>query len=71
MIEYGEKGDETRQHIKEQAKILFSKKGFKVVTMKGICEATGLSRGGLYRQYNSIEKGIGTKVIWLLPIGIK
>lgn len=47
------KGDRTKQFIKEKAKILFAEKGFKIVTMKDICEATGLSRGGLYRHYNS------------------
>lgn len=52
----GKKGYETKQHIKEQAKILFSQKGFKVVTMKDICEATGLSRGGLYRHYNRTDQ---------------
>lgn len=52
----GKKGDETKQHIKEQAKILFSQKGFKVVTMKDICEATGLSRGGLYRHYDGTDQ---------------
>lgn len=52
----GKKGDETKQHMKEQAKILFSQKGFKVVTMKDICEATGLSRGGLYRHYDGTDQ---------------
>lgn len=47
------KGDRTKQFIKEKAKILFAEKGFKIVTMKDICEATGLSRGGLYRHYDS------------------
>ena len=52
----GKKGNETKQHIKAQAKILFSNKGFKEVTMKDICEATSLSRGGLYRHYDSIDQ---------------
>ena len=47
------KGMETRQHIKTKACQLFAKKGFKEVTMKDICEATGLSRGGLYCHYDS------------------
>lgn len=51
----GKKGNETKQHIKEQAKILFANKGFKEVTMKDICEATSLSRGGLYRHYDSTD----------------
>ena len=49
------KGDRTKQFIKEKAKILFAEKGFKIVTMKDICEATGLNRGGLYRHYDSIH----------------
>lgn len=52
----GRKGNETKKHIKEQAKTLFANKGFKEVTMKDICEATNLSRGGLYRHYDSTEQ---------------
>lgn len=52
----GAKGDKTKQFIKQQAKVLFADKGYKDVTMKDICEATGLSRGGLYRHYNSTEQ---------------
>lgn len=50
------KGDKTRQDIREKAYRLFAEKGFKEVTMKDICEATGLSRGGLYRHYESTEQ---------------
>ena len=50
------KGMETRQQIKAKACQLFAKKGFKEVTMKDICEATGLSRGGLYCHYNSTAR---------------
>ena len=52
----GIKGDKTKQFIKQQAKVLFADKGFKNVTMKDICEVTELSRGGLYRHYNSTEQ---------------
>lgn len=52
----GTKGDKTKQFIKQQAKVLFADKGFKNVTMKNICEVTELSRGGLYRHYNSTEQ---------------
>lgn len=52
----GKKGDETKKHIKEQAKLLFANKGFKEVTMKDICKATSLSRGGLYRHYDSTDQ---------------
>ncbi len=47
------KGEKTKQEIREKAYQLFAKKGFKEVTMKDICELTGLSRGGLYRHYES------------------
>ena len=50
------KGEKTKQDIREKAYRLFAEKGFKEVTMKDICEATGLSRGGLYRHYESTEQ---------------
>ncbi len=50
------KGEKTKQDIREKAYQLFVKKGFKEVTMKDICELTGLSRGGLYRHYESTEQ---------------
>lgn len=50
------KGDRTRQDIRDRAYRLFAEKGFKEVTMKDICERTGLSRGGLYRHYESTEQ---------------
>lgn len=50
------RGDMTRQDIRDRAYRLFAEKGFKEVTMKDICERTGLSRGGLYRHYESTEQ---------------
>lgn len=50
------KGEKTKQDIREKAYQLFAGKGFKEVTMKDICEQTGLSRGGLYRHYESTEQ---------------
>lgn len=50
------KGDNTKQYIREKASQLFARKGFKNVTMKDICEQTKLSRGGLYRHYESTEQ---------------
>ena len=50
------KGEATKLLIKEKAYILFARKGFKEVTMKDICEAAGLSRGGLYGHYGSTEQ---------------
>lgn len=48
-----ERGDQTREKIRYAASLLFSQKGFSSVTMKDICDVTGLSRGGLYRHYGS------------------
>lgn len=50
------RGEETRQHIKRNAYSLFAAKGFKQVTMKDICEAAKLSRGGLYCHYESTSQ---------------
>ena len=52
----GKKGEETRKAIKEKACTLFARKGYKNVTMKDICLETGLSRGGLYRHYESTQQ---------------
>ena len=52
----GKKGEETTKFILEKALPLFAKKGFKNVTMKDICIETGLSRGGLYRHYESTHQ---------------
>jgi AcrR family transcriptional regulator len=51
-----EKGDRTKQYIAQAAAGLFSKKGFTAVTMKDICEACDLSRGGLYRHFGSTKE---------------
>jgi AcrR family transcriptional regulator len=51
----GAKGDQTKKLIKNKSYQLFAEKGFQAVTMKDICEVTGLSRGGLYRHYDSTE----------------
>lgn len=52
----GKKGDGTRKLIRERATGLFAQRGFKNVTMNDICQATGLSRGGLYRHYDSTKQ---------------
>ena len=52
----GKKGLDTKEHIKKIAYQLFVDKGFKEVTMKDICDNAGLSRGGLYRYYESTEQ---------------
>lgn len=50
------KGENTRKVILEKSRILFCKKGYKGVTMQDICQETGLSRGGLYRHFESTEQ---------------
>lgn len=50
------RGEETRKLIKKCACGLFASKGFKQVTMKNICEAASLSRGGLYCHYESTQE---------------
>lgn len=49
------KGDETERMILEKAEKLFSRKGFKDVSMTDLCDQTGLSRGGLYRHFSSTD----------------
>ena len=50
------RGQETRKQIKKCAYSLFAEKGFKQVTMKDICEAAHLSRGGFYCHYESTRQ---------------
>lgn len=50
------KSDKTKQYILSTAKRLFSQKGYAAVTMKDICEACNLSRGGLYRYFGSTKE---------------
>lgn len=52
----GEKGTKTKKLIVRAAYQIFAEKGFKEVTMKDICEKTGLSRGGLYRHYSGTSE---------------
>lgn len=50
------KGEDTKGFILNKARKVFCLKGYAKVTMKDICEATGLSRGGLYRHFNSTKE---------------
>ncbi|MDO5564880.1 MAG: TetR/AcrR family transcriptional regulator [Eubacteriales bacterium] len=50
------KGNNTKQFIIEKSKKLFSKQGYTTVTMKDVCMACGLSRGGLYRYFGSTKE---------------
>ena len=58
----GRQGVLTNLNIKNQSIKVFAQKGFKNVTMKDICEATNLSRGGLYRYYSDTRQ-IFTEII--------
>lgn len=49
------KGDLSRAKILSSARKLFAKHGWSKVTMQDICNAAGISRGGLYRHYSSTE----------------
>ena len=45
------KKERTGELIIEASYSLFAKYGFNRITMKDVCEATGLSRGGLYSHF--------------------
>lgn len=45
-----------RNFILQQAKQLFIKKGFYKVTLKDIVEACGISRGGIYLYFDSVDE---------------
>lgn len=49
----GNKGERTKEMIISKSLTLFSQKGFTSVTMKDICEVTGMSRGGLYSHFSN------------------
>ncbi len=51
-----DKGDKTKLSIIQTSAGIFSQKGFTAVTMKDICEACDLSRGGLYRHFGSTQE---------------
>ena len=50
------KKEKTRGFILDVSYMLFAKNGFKKVTMKDICDATNLSRGGLYSHFSSTRE---------------
>lgn len=56
------KGDRTRESIIHTSEKLFAQMGYTAVTMKDICEAAELSRGGLYRHFAS-TKEIFTEIL--------
>jgi AcrR family transcriptional regulator len=50
------KREKTRESIIEASYALFVEKGFKQVTMKDVCEVTGMSRGGLYSHFSGTDE---------------
>ena len=50
------KRERTRESIIKESYTLFADKGFKQVTMKDVCEITGMSRGGLYSHFSGTDK---------------
>lgn len=50
------KGDRTKVNIIKTSEKLFACRGYSRITMKDICEACGLSRGGLYRHFSSTKE---------------
>ena len=50
------KRERTRISILNAAYPLFAEKGFKQVTMKDVCEVTGMSRGGLYSHFSGTDE---------------
>ena len=49
----GRKGDRTKSSIASAARKVFAAKGFSRVTMQDICDASNMSRGGVYRHFDS------------------
>ncbi len=49
------KGERTRDLILDTSYALFAQKGFKQVSMKDVCEITGMSRGGLYSHFSGTD----------------
>lgn len=52
----GEKSAQKKQLILKTSRRIFMEKGYKDVTMKDIVEACGISRGGLYLYFHSVEE---------------
>ncbi len=52
----GEKSAQKRKYILDKARVVFSEKGYKNVTMKDIVDACEISRGGLYLYFSSTQE---------------
>lgn len=52
----GEKAEQKKVYILEQAEKIFAEKGFKNVTMKDVVSVCNISRGGVYLYFNSTDE---------------
>ena len=50
------KGEQTRQHIIQQAATLFNQHGFIGSSISDVMQCTGLQKGGIYRHFESKEQ---------------
>lgn len=50
------KGEQTRQHIIQQAATLFNQRGFIGSSISDVMQCTGLQKGGVYRHFASKEQ---------------
>ena len=50
------KKERTREMILEVSYGLFARHGFNKITMKDVCDVTGLSRGGLYNHFSGTKE---------------
>src|SRR5215217_6498193 len=50
------KGEQTRQHIIQQAATLFNQRGYTGSSISDVMDGTGLQKGGIYRHFASKEQ---------------
>src|SRR5262245_26241389 len=50
------KGQQTRQHIIQQAATLFNQRGYSGSSISDVMQYTGLQKGGIYRHFQSKEQ---------------
>ena len=50
------KGEQTRQHIIQQAATLFNQRGYSGSSISELMQCTGLQKGGIYRHFQSKEQ---------------
>jgi TetR/AcrR family transcriptional repressor of nem operon len=50
------KGEQTRQHIIQQAATLFNQRGYTGSSISDVMQCTGLQKGGIYRHFQNKEQ---------------